>query len=140
MDKETMYWLFSTAPQAVGTLVGIIFTGMLFVATSINKQKALIQEENEASAELDKISDAIYKNMKVVAWMSGVAIIYDLFMIYKTPMMARASGEICCFFFWLKLIFAGLNIGVIVVIFYYALDVVNPRFVNRIKDNLKRSR
>ena len=27
MDKETMYWLFSTAPQAVGTLVGIIFTG-----------------------------------------------------------------------------------------------------------------
>jgi len=26
MEKETMYWLFTTAPQAIAALVGIIFT------------------------------------------------------------------------------------------------------------------
>ena len=36
MEKETMYWLFTTAPQAVAALVGIIFTGMFFMAESID--------------------------------------------------------------------------------------------------------
>ena len=36
MERETMYWLFTTAPQAIAALVGIIFTGMFFMAESID--------------------------------------------------------------------------------------------------------
>ena len=38
MEKETMYWLFTTAPQAIAALVGIIFTGMFFMAESIDNR------------------------------------------------------------------------------------------------------
>ena len=30
MEKETMYWLFTTAPQAIAALVGIIFYWHVF--------------------------------------------------------------------------------------------------------------
>lgn len=38
MEKDTMYWLFTTAPQAIAALVGIIFTGMFFMAESIDNR------------------------------------------------------------------------------------------------------
>ena len=139
MEKETMYWLFTTAPQIVGALVGIIFTGMFFVASNI-KSRIITNQGGDAPNELCKVSEVIYKNMSVVAKISGFTLSYDLLMIYLTPIIAHASGEIHCFFFWLKLLFAGLNIGSIIAIFYYALDVVNPHFINRISDNLTRSK
>ena len=33
-----MYWLFTTAPQALAALIGIIFTGMFFMAEGIDNR------------------------------------------------------------------------------------------------------
>ena len=38
MDENTMYWLFTTAPQAIAALVGIIFTRMFFMAESVDNR------------------------------------------------------------------------------------------------------
>ena len=38
MDKETLYWLFSTAPQALAAIIGIVFTGLFFMSGNIDNR------------------------------------------------------------------------------------------------------
>ena len=75
MEKETMYWLFTTAPQAVAALVGIIFTGMFFMAESIDNRA---KEEPSLLEIAEAAKTALYKNMQVVALLAAIAIVYDL--------------------------------------------------------------
>lgn len=49
MDENTMYWLFTTAPQAIAALVGIIFTGMFFMAESIDNRVRADQSPSKRS-------------------------------------------------------------------------------------------
>ena len=37
MDRNALDWLFSTAPQALAALVGLIFTGVAFIHGAIDK-------------------------------------------------------------------------------------------------------
>lgn len=50
MDGNTMYWLFTTAPQAIAALVGIIYTGMFFMAESIDNRVRADQSLTESLA------------------------------------------------------------------------------------------
>ena len=63
MEKETMYWLFTTAPQAIAALVGIIFTGMFFMAESIDNRVRADQSLTEIA---ESAKTALYKNMKTI--------------------------------------------------------------------------
>lgn len=38
MDRNALDWLFSTAPQALAALVGLIFAGVAFIVGAIDKQ------------------------------------------------------------------------------------------------------
>lgn len=38
MDRNALDWLFSTAPQALAALVGLIFAGVAFIIGAIDKQ------------------------------------------------------------------------------------------------------
>ena len=62
MEKDTMYWLFTTAPQAIAALVGIIFTGMFFMAESIDNRVRADQSLTEIA---EAAKTALYKNLRL---------------------------------------------------------------------------
>jgi len=130
MEKETMYWLFTTAPQAVAALVGIIFTGMFFMAESIDNRA---KEEPSLLEIAEAAKTALYKNMQVVALLAAIAIVYDLIL---TAMVVKLSGPDFCWTNWLIIGFAVLNISTIYFTFNYVFQAVNPNYFNKIAANL----
>ena len=95
MDENTMYWLFTTAPQAIAALVGIIFTGMFFMAESIDNRVRVDQSLTEIA---ETAKTALYKNMKIVAVLAAFTIVYDLFLV---AFVTKLSDKSCCWTGWL---------------------------------------
>ena len=130
MEKETMYWLFTTAPQAIAALVGIIFTGMFFMAESIDNRVRADQSLAEIG---DTAKTALYKNMRVVAVLAAATIVYDLFLVAIVKLMADESF---CLSRWLIILFAALNFSTIICALNYVFQAVSPNYFNEIAKNL----
>ena len=107
MEKETMYWLFTTAPQAIAALVGIIFTGMFFMAESIDNRVRADQSLTEIA---EAAKTALYKSMRAVAVLAAITILYDLFLV---AFVSELADKDCCWTEWLIVIFAAFNISTI---------------------------
>ena len=130
MDENTMYWLFTTAPQAIAALVGIIFTGMFFMAESIDNRVRADQSLAEIG---DSAKTALYKNMRIVAVLAAATIVYDLFLVAIVKLMA---GESFCLSRWLIIFFAALNFSTIICALLYVFQAVSPNYFNEIAKNL----
>jgi hypothetical protein len=130
MDGNTMYWLFTTAPQAIAALVGIIFTGMFFMAESIDNRVKADQSLTEIA---ETAKTALYKNMKIVSVLAALTILYDLFLVAFVP---KLTDEDCCWTGWLIFIFSVLNISTIYSALSYVFQAVSPNYFNKIAANL----
>ena len=130
MDENTMYWLFTTAPQAIAALVGIIFTGMFFMAESIDNRVRADQSLAEIG---DSAKTALYKNMRIVAVLAAATIVYDLFLVAIVKLMADESF---CLSRWLIIFFAALNFSTIICALLYVFQAVSPNYFNEIAKNL----
>lgn len=132
MDGNTMYWLFTTAPQAIAALVGIIFTGMFFMAESIDNRVRADQSLTEIA---ESAKTALYKNMRTVAVLAAIAIIYDLFLV---AIVSKLADKDCCWTGWLITFFAALNVSTIYCALSYVFKAVSPNYFNKIAANLSR--
>ena len=130
MDENTMYWLFTTAPQAIAALVGIIFTGMFFMAESIDNRVRTDQSLTEIG---DTAKTALYKNMRVVAVLAAATIVYDLFLV---SIVKHLVDESFCLSGWLIILFAALNFSTIICALLYVFQAVSPNYFNEIAKNL----
>lgn len=130
MDGNTMFWLFTTAPQAIAALVGIIFTGMFFMAESIDNRVRTDQSLTEIA---ETAKTALYKNMRVVAVLAAVAIVYDLFLV---SFVTKIADKNCCWTGWLIILFIVLNISTICCTLNYVFQAVSPNYFNKIAANL----
>ena len=130
MDENTMYWLFTTAPQAIAALVGIIFTGMFFMAESIDNRVRADQSLAEIG---DTAKTALYKNMRVVAVLAAATIVYDLFLV---SIVKHLADESSCLSGWLIILFAALNFSTIICALHYVFQAVSPNYFNEIAKNL----
>lgn len=132
MEKETMYWLFTTAPQAIAALVGIIFTGMFFMAESIDNRVRADQSLTEIA---EAAKTALYKSMRAVAVLAAITILYDLFLV---AFVSELADKDCCWTGWLIIIFAALNISTIYLVLLYVFQAVSPNYFDKIAANLSR--
>ena len=132
MEKDTMYWLFTTAPQAIAALVGIIFTGMFFMAESIDNRVRADQSLTEIA---EAAKTALYKSMRAVAVLAAITILYDLFLV---AFVTKLAEEDCCWTGWSILIFAVLNFCTIYWALRYVFQAVSPNYFNKIAANLSR--
>ena len=132
MEKETMYWLFTTAPQAIAALVGIIFTGMFFMAESIDNRVRADQSLTEIA---EAAKTALYKSMRAVAVLAAITILYDLFLV---AFVSELADKGCCWTEWLIVIFAAFNISTIYCALYYVFQAVSPNYFDKIAANLSR--
>lgn len=131
MEKETMYWLFTTAPQSLAALVGIIFTGMLFMAENIDNRA----KEDQTLIEIaETAKKALYKNMRIVAILSIITIIYDLVLVGMVEIIVACDSLAECFIG----LFVVLNISIVFVTFKYVFQTVDPGYFSKIAANLSK--
>lgn len=128
-----MYWLFTTAPQALAALIGIIFTGMFFVAESIDNRA---KEDQTLIEIVEAAKKAVYKNMRVVAILSIITIIYDLVLVAFVDRIESIRDD--SFTDWSIGLFAVLNVSSVIVTFKYVFQTVNPSYFSKIANNLSK--
>ncbi len=132
MTSDTMYWLFSTAPQAIAALVGIVFTGMFFMSGNIDGR---VREDSTLAEIAEEAKKAMYKNLKVIAVLSMVTILYDLLLIYGVNCLLSSSA---CSYNTIFGVFVVLNASTFILTFYYVFDVVDPKYFDRIAHNMSK--
>lgn len=131
MDENTLYWLFTTAPQAIAALVGITFTGMIFMVGIIDN-RVKIDSTLYDIAETAKL--AIYKNLKVASVFSLFTIIYDLIMVSAVKYVIKGTpfSEVLYYGFWV------FNVSSFIIVFKYVFQVVGPNYFDSVVKNMSK--
>lgn len=134
MDRNALDWLFSTAPQALAALVGLIFAGVAFIVGAIDKQ---VEQDDSREYICKAMKQQIHVDMKWLFWLSGISIILDLFFLLLNPI----EEGLCFSFdgtFSPYLLMAGLtlflNVGTLIYSLWFIITVASPDyFSNTVK-------
>ena len=131
MDRNALDWLFSTAPQALAALVGLIFTGVAFIHGAIDKE---IDQDDTSKEILENMKKDIHSNMKWLFWLAGVSIIADLILIILNPIEeGRRFSFAGSFDLYLLVAAVVLLINLITLFFslWFIIRVANPNYFKR---------
>lgn len=140
MDRNALDWLFSTAPQALAALVGLIFTGVAFIHGAIDKAKA---QDDTSSDIYEEMKREIHSYMKRIFICAGVAIALDLVLLVLNPIkndfQFSIKGEFDIYFLIAGLVFL-FNLFTIGYSLHFVLLVASPNYfkttVKRLSESL----
>lgn len=128
MDRNALDWLFSTAPQALAALVGLIFTGVAFILGAIDKEVARDESRKDI---YDEMKREIHDDMKRLYWLAGFSVVMDLALIIVNP-VEEGSHFTFRGSFDPYLLIAGvvllLNIATLIYSLWFIVHVANPGF------------
>ena len=82
MDRNALDWLFSTAPQALAALAGLIFAGVVFMMGVIDKE---VERDETLKDIYEEMKREIHGNLTLLYWLAGSSIIIDLILIILNP-------------------------------------------------------
>ncbi len=82
MDRNALDWLFSTAPQALAALVGLIFAGVAFIVGAIDKQ---VEQDDSREDICKAMKQQIHVIMKRLFRLAGFSIVFDLMFLLLNP-------------------------------------------------------
>lgn len=131
MDRNALDWLFSTAPQALAALVGLIFAGVAFIIGAIDKQ--VIQDDSSEDILLS-MKMQIHADMKMLFLLSGVSIISDFFLLALNSIQ---EGFVFSFEgqFSPYLTVAGMvlvmNVATLIYSLWFIIKVASPDFFSK---------
>lgn len=131
MDRNALDWLFSTAPQALAALVGLIFAGVAFIIGAIDKQ--VIQDDSSEDILLS-MKMQIHADMKMLFLLSGVSIISDFFLLALNSIQ---EGFVFSFEgqFSPYLTIAGMvlvmNVATLIYSLWFIIKVASPDFFSK---------
>lgn len=131
MDRTALDWLFSTAPQALAALVGLIFAGVAFIVGAIDKQ---VEDDDSREDICKAMKKQIHINLKRLFWLSGFSIIIDLILLILNPieegLRFSFEGD-----YSLYLTIAGviliMNAVTIVYSLWFIATVANPDYFSK---------
>ena len=83
MDRNALDWLFSTAPQAIAALVGLVAAGTSFIYGKIDSRIDADQTLAEIGEEAKK---RIHKNLTRILWQTLAIVVWDLACLFLNPM------------------------------------------------------
>lgn len=130
MDRDALDWLFSTAPQAIAALVGLIYAGTSFVN---NKIDYTIIEDPSLSEIGNTFKKYIYKNLNKLLVFSGISIIIDLLFIFFNPACdnQHLSFEgVFSPYFTLSILAFILNVYTIFIAVDYISEIMIPDYID----------
>lgn len=130
MDRNALDWLFSTAPQALAALVGLIFTGVAFILGAIDKEVARDESRKDI---YDEMKREIHIDMKRLYWLAGLSVVIDLVLIIVNPVedghRFSFKGSFDPYLFLAGMVVL-LNIVTLVYSLWFIVHVANPSFFN----------
>lgn len=128
MDRNALDWLFSTAPQALAALVGLIFTGVAFIHGAIDKE---IAQDDTRKEILENMKTDIHSSMKWLFSLAAVFIVADLLLIVLNPLEdGKYFSFAGSFDFYLLVAGVVLLINLITLCFslLFIIRVANPNY------------
>ena len=131
MDRNALDWLFSTAPQALAALVGLIFAGVAFIIGAIDKQ---VKQDDSSEDILLSMKMQIHADMKMLFLLSGVSIISDFFLLVLNSIQ---EGFVFSFEgqFSPYLTVAGMvlvmNVATLIYSLWFIIKVASPDFFSK---------
>lgn len=85
MEKDALYWIFSTAPQALAALVGLLIAGIAFIYGKIDDlTKDPTMEEIGNTAK-----ERIHYSLRKVLGLTVTVIVADLIYIFFLPTLSK---------------------------------------------------
>ena len=127
MDKDALYWLFSTAPQAIAALVGLIFAGVSFINGKIDDR---VDNDETLSDIAKEAKKQVYKGLKILITLTFWGIIIDLLYIYFNPILLAESKLRRGLFFAIPIFI--FNIVIIFKAIKYVKKIMDPNFFDNI--------
>lgn len=131
MDRNALDWLFSTAPQALAALVGLIFTGVAFILGAIDKEGA---QDDTRKDIYDEMKREIHVSMKSLYWLAGVSVVLDLLLIFFNPIEDGLRFSIKGSFdpyLLLSAVIILLNIATLIYSLWFIVHVADPNFFQK---------
>ena len=131
MDRNALDWLFSTAPQALAALVGLIFAGVAFIIGAIDKQ---VSQDDSSEDILLSMKMQIHADMKRLFWLSGASIISDFLLLALNSIQ---EGFVFSFKgqFSPYLTIAGIvlvmNVATLIYSLWFIIKVASPYFFSK---------
>lgn len=131
MDRNALDWLFSTAPQALAALVGLIFAGVAFIIGAIDKQ---VKQDDSSEDILLSMKMQIHADMKMLFLLSGVSIISDFFLLALNSIQ---EGFVFSFegqfspYLTLAAIVLVMNVATLIYSLWFIIKVASPDFFSK---------
>lgn len=130
MDRNALDWLFSTAPQAIAALVGLIVAGTSFIYGKIDDR---MKSDTTFEDIGKKIKEGIYVNLKSLLFQSLLAVAFDLFCLFLNPLengnVLSLSGEFSLYFTVAIVVF-GYNFWVLWQTVAFVRKTMKPSLVS----------
>ena len=138
MDRNALDWLFSTAPQALAALVGLIFAGVAFIIGAIDKQ---VKQDDSSEDILLSMKMQIHADMKMLFLLSGVSIISDFFLLALNSIQ---EGFVFSFegqfspYLTVAAIVLVMNVATLIYSLWFIIKVASPDFFSKTVKRLSR--
>ena len=139
MDRTALDWLFSTAPQALAALVGLIFTGVAFIIGAIDKEIARDNTRESICLEMKK---EIHRNMRILFILAGISVALDLLAIVFNPMEeGRVFSKDGVFDHYLLLASVLLLLNLVTLVFslWFVIKVASPDYFDKTVKRLSKA-
>ena len=118
---DNVYWLFSSAAQAIAAFIGFLAAGFFFTYDKIDKY---IERDETLTDIYEDIKKQFYKRLRILFLLTGFSIILSLLAVYLNGFDTGAFGLI------IKLIVAILDILTIIWAIYFVLFIIDPSKVD----------
>lgn len=131
MDRNALDWLFSTAPQALAALVGLIFAGVAFIIGAIDKQ---VKQDDSSEDILLSMKMQIHADMKRLFWLSGVSIISDFFLLalnsIQEGFVFSFEGQFSPYLIVAAIVLV-MNVVTLIYSLWFIIKVASPDFFSK---------
>jgi hypothetical protein len=116
MNKEYVFWTFSAAAQSLSAFIALVLAGYALVHNIMESVKEKDDSLEEVHALLLR---SFHKNMTLLVWVSGLAIIMDLMIVY-------VNGLISTIPWWFQGIVGLINCASIIGGAAFVVKIVDP--------------
>ena len=132
MDRNALDWLFSTLPQAIAALVGLLFAGTTFFIDNVDEQA----DKDDSKKEIyEKMKLNVFKLQKRLFLCSGISIAIDVVFIITNPLREgyyfSQNGTFDWYFFIAGILFV-FNLITLYSAFQYITTVSNPKYFEKL--------
>lgn len=136
MDRNALDWLFSTSPQTIAALVGLIVAGTSFIYGKIDDKI----EADTTLAEIGKVvKSRIHLKLQSLLYWAIAVVVIDLLCLFLNPMVERwvlsFRGEFNIYFTFV-IVVLSFNVWLLFKTIGFVKVTMNPSFVESIVKDL----